>query len=456
LSEPEVVITLAVIVTDATGQPSDRLDSWKAIAEYLGRDVRTLRRWEQRGFPVRRVPGGSGHSVFAFKTEIDAWLRDGGESGEPAPPVPLTTPAPPGPPAPQRAPVARRPFRWRSVVAALIVIAAIASWKILAPSAAEEPLTLAMSQTQIVASDSSGREHWRYSFPEGTRNIPFPEAESYAVLGGDRPAILVATSQSMRNDKVLANGALRMFSTEGRLVRTFEFDDRLRFRDGDYEAPWMLTDFKVDQSTDGRRIAVATHHHLWWPSIVTILDEQWKRQSSFVNSGWVDSLRWVSADRLAISGFHQAKNGGMLALLDGRNISGASPEAPDSKYACKGCPPGSPLAYAVFPRSELNRVTGSAFNRASIESTPGRLVVHTLETDIPPDRSYAVDAIYEFSLSMELQRATYGGRYWDRHKALELEGKIKHSRENCPERDGPPVIEMWDPVKGWRTIRSAR
>ena len=36
-----------------------RLDSWKEVAEYLKRDVRTVSRWElSRGLPVRRVPGG--------------------------------------------------------------------------------------------------------------------------------------------------------------------------------------------------------------------------------------------------------------------------------------------------------------------------------------------------------------------------------------------------------------
>ncbi|MGH9734023.1 MAG: hypothetical protein ACRD8A_05495 [Candidatus Acidiferrales bacterium] len=52
-----------------------RLDSWKAIAEYLGRNVRTVTRWaEQRELPVHRVPGGKRQSVFAYSDEIDAWL----------------------------------------------------------------------------------------------------------------------------------------------------------------------------------------------------------------------------------------------------------------------------------------------------------------------------------------------------------------------------------------------
>lgn len=51
-----------------------RLDSWKDIANYLGRDVRTVIRWEKKGLPVHRVPGGQRQAVFAYTEEIDAWL----------------------------------------------------------------------------------------------------------------------------------------------------------------------------------------------------------------------------------------------------------------------------------------------------------------------------------------------------------------------------------------------
>jgi Tol biopolymer transport system component len=53
----------------------ERLDSWKEIADYLKRDVRTVIRWgKERGLPVHRVPGGKRQAVFAYTGEIDAWL----------------------------------------------------------------------------------------------------------------------------------------------------------------------------------------------------------------------------------------------------------------------------------------------------------------------------------------------------------------------------------------------
>jgi TolB-like protein/Flp pilus assembly protein TadD len=53
----------------------DRLDSWKEIAEYLKRSVRTVRRWEaEEGLPVHRHVHQNSGTVYAFKAELDVWL----------------------------------------------------------------------------------------------------------------------------------------------------------------------------------------------------------------------------------------------------------------------------------------------------------------------------------------------------------------------------------------------
>jgi len=54
------------------------LDSWKAISEYLDRDTRTCARWEKElDLPVYRIDKDSSRSkVFAYKSEIDEWLKE--------------------------------------------------------------------------------------------------------------------------------------------------------------------------------------------------------------------------------------------------------------------------------------------------------------------------------------------------------------------------------------------
>jgi tetratricopeptide (TPR) repeat protein len=55
-----------------------RIDSWKSIAQYLGRSSRTVQRWHRDyGVPVRRL-GLDGGSVFAYADELDSWLRNRG------------------------------------------------------------------------------------------------------------------------------------------------------------------------------------------------------------------------------------------------------------------------------------------------------------------------------------------------------------------------------------------
>ena len=56
-----------------------RLGSWKAIAAYVKRDVTTVQRWEKReGMPIRRHQHDKRGSVYAFRTELDAWMASRG------------------------------------------------------------------------------------------------------------------------------------------------------------------------------------------------------------------------------------------------------------------------------------------------------------------------------------------------------------------------------------------
>ena len=61
---------------DPTESSLNRLDSWKAIAAYLRRDVTTVQRWEKReAMPVHRHRHEKAGSVYAFASELDAWSR---------------------------------------------------------------------------------------------------------------------------------------------------------------------------------------------------------------------------------------------------------------------------------------------------------------------------------------------------------------------------------------------
>ena len=87
----------------------DRLDSWKEIAEHVGRSVRTVRRWEvEEGMPVHRHMHRSAGTVYAYRSEIDAWMRRHEASGATEPSSDREpSPASVSPPALTSTPTAR-------------------------------------------------------------------------------------------------------------------------------------------------------------------------------------------------------------------------------------------------------------------------------------------------------------------------------------------------------------
>jgi Tol biopolymer transport system component len=97
-----------------------RLDSWKEIAAFLNRDIRTVQRWEKTAnLPVRRLQKSGLRAVYAYTADLDEWLRDQDpqaveESVNAAP-----APAEPAPPAPQMR-------RWLPYVVVALTLIALA------------------------------------------------------------------------------------------------------------------------------------------------------------------------------------------------------------------------------------------------------------------------------------------------------------------------------------------
>src|SRR6266566_9152120 len=60
-----------------TTLPDKKLDSWGEIASYLGREVRTVQRWENtEALPVHRHEHKKKSTVYAYTGELDAWIKN--------------------------------------------------------------------------------------------------------------------------------------------------------------------------------------------------------------------------------------------------------------------------------------------------------------------------------------------------------------------------------------------
>lgn len=150
----------------------ERLDSWKAIAKYLDRDVSTVRRWEKtEGLPVHRHLHQKLGSVYAFPSELDNW-----KNGRRADAARLEPPA-------------ERPTLRRFLIPSLItltgiVIAALlyslagvrAGMRLAHPGANTRGYAISDSRyarnTEVYELWLRGRYHWHKRTPEGfTRAI---------------------------------------------------------------------------------------------------------------------------------------------------------------------------------------------------------------------------------------------------------------------------------------------
>jgi tetratricopeptide (TPR) repeat protein len=156
-----------------------RVESWKEIASFFGRDERTVKRWEKsRRLPVRRLPGAKG-GVFAYSDELLQWLHS--RSGEPAASIPDDLPqpqiafsAPPSSPEQQLASalpavsVGHRELLWLTPLLLVLAVVALESHRFLhlrdAAGTAPRPSPAASVHPNSPASELylRGRYYWSH------------------------------------------------------------------------------------------------------------------------------------------------------------------------------------------------------------------------------------------------------------------------------------------------------
>ena len=415
-----------------------RLDSWKEIATYLGRDVRTVIRWEQnRGLPVYRVPGGKVSRVFAYPEELDAWLARGINGGDENGTIENGTGALDNPDAASRL---ARPIAAIGSVALLAALA-VAGW-----TYAREPVPparFAIEGRDLQAISASGDKLWTYRPPARDVASPVPQWSEL----DEGVVVTFETKQPASNQ---FGGELVRFANGGDARWSTSLDDRLRFRDGDYGPPWPAAHLTTYRAGRERRIAWTVHHFTWWPAILATFDSSGRRLSTFVNSGWIRAVTPTPDGRfLLMTGISNSRKAYFFAVLDPANPSGRSPEMDGSPYECTNCPDGAPIRYVVLPRTDISRAVpfpGEAPSVTTLED--GGALINSLESGGPN----IATAIYELSSDLTIRSARFSSSFWEWHRQLELEGKLDHGVDACPERGGLDV-ETWTPAEGWQTAR---
>jgi hypothetical protein len=480
-------------------KPVQRLDGWKAIAGYLGRDVRTAQRWrDERGMPVHRVPGGKGGAVFATATELDAWLFRARSTGASAPEVlapqsnlaaPPASLGPdeggkPGATAPidvltitidalrrLREPGASRRW-WRvatviaGITAGILTIggAAIAVMSIEGRRAA--PARVEAVGDAIVARAADDSVLWTYQLPErpGSQldgavvSNAGVISTARAYFHGPDPDVLTTVAVNKIADSPGANNFLRhevyCLSSHGKLRWMFYPKTRLTFAGRDFAGQWSVGAWVMVPGANPH-LWVSFIDRVWWPSFIVSLGGDGVPVTMFVNSGHIRAFEQVQlGDQgyVLAGGVNNEYRAAALAVLDARDPPSTSPQTKGTPFSCDTCPNQGPRKYFVFPRSEVPTAHGVPYEFAhEIHAVTGASGVDVSVTPLRSD--LAVRTVYRFSKDLMPESVAMSDRYWEIHREMFHTGKLDHAPEDCPERTQGVVVRMWRPERGWTDLK---
>ena len=272
---------------------------------------------------------------------------------------------------------------------------------------------------------------------------------------GNREAAAIVPLSSGPNPDRTTHCELDFLSSKGDLLWQYSPEVTFQFGTHQLSGPWFFQDLFVSQSDSQTTLWATAGHHTWGDAFVSQIDPRTgKAALRFVNTGVLYHLNEVKTDSgifLLAGGFNNEWDGGSLAIINENRPFAASPQTPGTRHHCDSCPPGVPDYYFVFPRSEINRLSGvyedpifdvGVFNEGVQVRKYERL------------SKGGENIIYVFSKQppFKLLSILYDSAYDMLHKKWSAEGKLSHPLENCPERLHPLPIRLWTPSAGWTEI----
>lgn len=463
---------------------SRTLDSWKEIAEHVGRDMRTAMRWAEHGMPVHRVPGGKRGRVFAYAQEIDDWLigagargvgLEAGETNTGSRESGVGSPAPGngGPvtgnhvqagvaadssPLTRHLPLLSR-WRWQlgGLILTVIIVAAILVPGYLARSA-PVPKSFEIQGKSLIVYDASHRQLWKHTFEYPLYQLPHgphearPEAQRARLedLDGDGKPELLFIPYPVGPVEAVASRSLVCFDSLGRQRWEYRPTRIMRFGSDTYDPPYSVDFYRVAQvSREGvRPVWVVAHHAPWWPSVVAKLDMSGRVLAEYWHPGHITVLAEASLRGrhvLLAGGTNHETSSAALSVLDYDSPAGSAP-ATQEQYRCKNCPPGAPLAYLVFPRAPLGRALNSRSYVEQIwvrEDGDVEIVVQEGETSSGVSATVA----YYLDAKFRLQTAEVMDEYVSGYDKLLARGVLNKPLDRAREDAGLRDIHYWDGSK---------
>jgi hypothetical protein len=358
-------------MADTSQPPPDRLTGWKEIAAYLDRGIRTVQRWEKEaGLPVRRVGPQGGESVFALRSELDAWLlAGGGERADSLRPESNATGdrngvggengngngpgAPPAADQPRRQWTPRRLALGAALATVVLVGLALAA-SLWSKPATRRPAAWELHDTQVRVLDAAGNLLWSVenaSACDPARPVQCQQQAAIADIDGDGQ-VEVLVAKGGRDE------GLFWYGDDSRLRSSLRQPKTVTYGDGTYAGPYYLMGVVVD---DQKRIWAWGRHHIYYPSFLWRIKAgaggQLEVMSEYWSPGTITAVlahRFGGRDTLLVGAYHNdddARGASLAVFFDGR-IAGTGPASSPKKH-CLSCDPGGPDLFFTFPRSPL-------------------------------------------------------------------------------------------------------
>lgn len=391
----------------------DELSSWKEIADHLGVSVRTAQDWEEtRGLPVRRYRGTKGR-VTASAAELSTW----------------------------QAAVLGKPHWWArprflgawsaaGTVLLLVAVGVILGQRLAAPRPGK-PSGYRVEPGALIVTDGSGRELWRKLF-DAPLNTP--------AYGADPPRQMVRFENIDQDPGIetLFNyepanytqhrSALICFSEEGREKWRFVAGRAVSDQRRAYSPYYMVSTFFITSLGKGgpRGVVVSSHHAVWWPHQVAVLDGNGRLLGEYWHSGrlYDNQLSDLDGDGVAevlLAGYNIGYHATTLVVLDPRKVAGASRQEPGDPDQLQGFSEGTEKARIIFPRTCIN----AAFeNWTNVRMNVAAESIRITSIERMRDPAYAVT----YTLDRQLRLT---GCRWDEalirlHRELEKKRVLDH------------------------------
>ncbi len=479
----------------------DRVDSWKHIAAYLGRDVRTVIRWEKdRGLPIRRIPGGRRKAVFAYTEELDAWL--GSENTDPVSPTVdrveqvkngasrvdcegagLESQGSIGTTRERTSEIARPPLNQNgsrnptklSVVLSfprhtlflfgpplLFLIVTILVLKVFTTNS-NALARLEFTPNSMQVFDVQNHLRWSYTFPgalESSQLYPGKyETEELSKIADFRQdgeqEVLVATV--LKPDIAQSPTETRVCLLSSKGLPLWEYVPNKVFQFGNHElrGPWVIRNSMFTVHKGRIQLWLSFADSEWSNSFVINVDPRsGKDILRYVNTGslrTLNELRVGDRHYLLAGGFNNESDSASLGIVDENRSFAASPQGSGTRHECVSCPSGVPDYYVIFPRAELYDIMGVH------EDMVSRVVVNGNSIEVikgGPTAEFRerIHYMLQFDGEFRLLSIRFNSDYDTTHRRLEMEGKLDHKLENCPERLHPRALRIWTPTSGWSEV----